>query len=1559
MRQRLPLLLGRFLLSSAILAIALLVSSADLLAQTPEAVRAEGYTPERDAQQRVVPCNLNDAGSIIPGAATAQSNDLTLDTLFLCFNDEILIDHNGDQRLDGDPDLSTQAGVGYAWYSCVPSVDGPTLGAVSADPCLIPNAGAPAGSPPFFISTGGRFDGDVLFFNRGDVQTAFNGGNPYLVWFAPITFDSLETVGTTNFPRYENGGSCVSVSTDAAFAVVYLNQLTAGNLQLNNCSGTFDVDGGLPGWRVGDFYDISITNATDPSITGTVLNPDVAGGGRVEFTVPQAGTYTIRVTDSKGCDVTTLSADMSACIPPDFVKVTIDTILGAPGSTVCVPVTVEGFQNIVSFQFGLDYDEVLLRFDGFQNVGIAPFGPTDFNDNGDAVIVAAATFSMPYNIADGGTLFEMCFEVLGLEGEFGSVVETEPISGIEFGTATGATLDYEFCTGGVVITTNTLALLAEQEGQGCGGEDENFFVARVFGGTPPYTITWELQGSGNVQGPQILVAENQPFATAANLAPGVYDITAVDAGGNTDVVQLSIADGPELGLYIDRLSSLRCFGDANGALFAVPTLNFTDVSNPGSDYTFVWDTGETSQGINDLGVGNYSVTVTDSRGCTATADNTITAPSALSVTLAVTDATCTGLNDGEIRVNTTGGTPMGANYTYTYTTPGGTTANAPSNNITINAESGPYIISVVDDNGCRVDTTALVGAQRAIGLTPAITEIQCAGDMNGEITVVASATLGTAAPPFQFTWFGAPGAVSTPTQSTLGSLGQGTYRVVAEDADGCLVRDTFTLIEPQQLQISLDGSTPESCDPGGDGTATISAMGGRNGTQPYTFEWRDSDYNIVASAAMATGLTGGFYTGYVIDESGCIDSLPQPIEITAPDRPVVQSLDDDQLDCNGDANGSLTVAVTPGAAPIDRIEWDNGGTGTMIDNLVAGIYEVIITDTDGCVTRQTAEVTEPDPLAVDDAALVPPPCFEGGEGSITLTLIGGTGPYTFDWSDGTMGVGANSISGPTITEGTYLVTVTDANDCPALQESYFLDDPEGINPTESGVVAASCAAGVEDGQLTVSAELPGDPAATFLFNWSSGETGSGISSTATMLQGGRITVAIQEASMVCPPQEFSYEIPAPDPLVPNFAVREDVRCFGESSGRIFIDEVQGGTPGFTYAWTYNGQTFTGNELNDIPAATVSLEIQDANGCTLNEDIVISEPDELVLDLDVPGTLEPSCAGYDDGIVSLATSGGNLGAPYTYRWNDDPNRNAAVARDLEAGTYTVIVSDFKGCTDELTYTLTEPDAIEYTLSEFEDIVCFGDLTTLTVEDAFGGQGLTVDDYQVSINGSSYQPIGTEFQVPGGIVIPIQVIDAAECVVDDEIIIPAPPAITVNLPDEVEVELGDSVRLRPDIFPGGAPIDFDNIVWTPDTLISFRGSNFADPYVSPLSSTVYTVTVFDEDGCSQSASVLVNVDRNRNVFIPNAFSPNNDSNNDVFKILTGPGVRSINYLRIFNRWGEAIYAEEDLQLNDFGQEAAWDGTYRGRRVPEGVYVYLTEVTFLDGKSFIYKGDVMVVH
>jgi len=133
------------------------------------------------------------------------------------------------------------------------------------------------------------------------------------------------------------------------------------------------------------------------------------------------------------------------------------------------------------------------------------------------------------------------------------------------------------------------------------------------------------------------------------------------------------------------------------------------------------------------------------------------------------------------------------------------------------------------------------------------------------------------------------------------------------------------------------------------------------------------------------------------------------------------------------------------------------------------------------------------------------------------------------------------------------------------------------------------------------------------------------------------------------------------------------------------------------------------------------------------------------------------------------------------------------------------------------------------------------------------------------------------------------------------------------------------------------------------------------VAPLESQVYSLTIFDENGCSGSDDILVEIDRNRNVFVPNAFSPNGDGVNDLFRPFIGPGVANVNFMRVFDRWGELVFSTDDLpvflptDLDDSG----WDGTLNGQLMNPGVYVYIIEVEFVDGIVLLFRGDVTLLY
>ena len=200
-----------------------------------------------------VPCTDNDAGAISFGTLIGQSNDVSPDTIYLCFGDTLPIIHNGDFQINGDPNPATPPGIGYAFYDCRPTVDGPDLAAILTDPCL--NRTSP------LVFMGGNFpqtqgiwvaveeaNGNLRLTNSGFHQEAFNMGvpEPVQLWFAPITVDNFAVL------EYENGGPCVSASIGEAFSVVYLEavQVTADFPDFGPAlQGAFSVVGGLPEFR--------------------------------------------------------------------------------------------------------------------------------------------------------------------------------------------------------------------------------------------------------------------------------------------------------------------------------------------------------------------------------------------------------------------------------------------------------------------------------------------------------------------------------------------------------------------------------------------------------------------------------------------------------------------------------------------------------------------------------------------------------------------------------------------------------------------------------------------------------------------------------------------------------------------------------------------------------------------------------------------------------------------------------------------------------------------------------------------------------------------------------------------------------------------------------------------------------------------------------------------------------------------------------------------------------------------------------------------------------------
>jgi gliding motility-associated-like protein len=406
---------------------------------------------------------------------------------------------------------------------------------------------------------------------------------------------------------------------------------------------------------------------------------------------------------------------------------------------------------------------------------------------------------------------------------------------------------------------------------------------------------------------------------------------------------------------------------------------------------------------------------------------------------------------------------------------------------------------------------------------------------------------------------------------------------------------------------------------------------------------------------------------------------------------------------------------------------------------------------------------------------------------------------------------------------------------------------------------------------------------------------------------------------------------------------KDATCHGDSDGSIQVIAT-GGSPGYTYTWQGgpSSPTFSG-----IAAGKHFVTVKDSHNCTQTDSFSISEPETLIAQID-SFTLNLSCGSSNDGIITIDVSGGNDG-PYSFLWNPDVS-SVYQAVNLAAGQYLITVTDRKGCSDTTAYSLSSPPPIVTTWPEVLPPECFGDETVLQINQVTGGNG----NYSFNINGGQLLDIGDPVLIPSGIYI-VSVFDDRGCSDDTTYTIMEPNPILVSIgPDDPIIELGDSLFIIGHVDQSDNQIEMTR--WTSTSPIGC--DTCAGTWVFNFLPTIYTWTVTDENGCQGSASITVDVDFNRHVFMPNAFTPNRDGRNDEFKIFTGPGVEAINYFHIYDRWGNLVHSETGL-LPDPAGAGKWDGTYNGEPLSPGVYVYVAEVSFIDNHTtLVYRGDVTLI-
>ncbi len=578
------------------------------------------------------------------------------------------------------------------------------------------------------------------------------------------------------------------------------------------------------------------------------------------------------------------------------------------------------------------------------------------------------------------------------------------------------------------------------------------------------------------------------------------------------------------------------------------------------------------------------------------------------------DLACFGDSNGTATLNPSGGTPP---YSIQWST-GETTATITG------LSAGPYGYTITDATGnSKVDGFSILEPGPII---PAVnrTNISCFGANDG----AASLNPFGGTPPYSYLWS------TGSTASSISNLGVGFYSYTVTDANGCTRIGDFSINTPWTILPNISVQDV-SCFGGNDGSATLNPL---EGTPPYSFEWSTG-----ATTATISGLSAGFYSYTITDANGCTYSSGVLIRQAAPIIPNASVVN--VSGCHNDANGSATLNPSGGTPPYSYV-WSTGETTATITGLSAGSYSYTITDSQGCVRMGSLGILNMPPViaTVDVQSSL---CFGDSDGAASLTVMGGTPPYTYLWSNGATTATITGLMG-----GPYSYTVTDANGC-TYSGGLCIMKPAPIIPN---LIRENISCfGAADGSATLNPS-GGTPPYTYL--WSNGSTSNMISG----LDVGNYAYTITDANGCTRVGDFS--ITTPWPIIPNLEIVYD-GCSATASLNPFE-----GTPPYTYMWSTGETTAT---ITGLGSGTYSYTITDANGCTYSDTFVIDAPASPVqCQINV---LSPPTPPSNNGMAAAIASGGT--APYTYEWSN--GETTVIANSLPAGFISVTITDATGCT----------------------------------------------------------------------------------------------------------------------------------------------------------------------------------------------------------------------------------------------------------------------------------------
>lgn len=1131
----------------------------------------------------------------------------------------------------------------------------------------------------------------------------------------------------------------------------------------------------------------------------------------------------------------------------------------------------------------------------------------------------------------------------------------EDATGLGGGNYTVTVTNAAGCTASVSATVNSSTGLAvtfdSTNAASCNATADGIAFISVSGGNPTYSYLWN---------------DGQTIEDATGLMAGNYSVTVTDASGcSTTSGPHTVSEPTAVLLAVDSTQDASCSGQTDGAIYL-------SVSGGNPTYSFAWPGGQTTEDVTGLTNGSYTITATDANGCTDTVTAIISVPLPINISLNPIVPLCGGGSgsDGCIGATVTGGN---GNFGYSW-------SNGASIDSICGLSNGTYIFTVTDtvSTGAgtlvciAVDSVVINQPDSLIATIDSIVNVACVGDSTGTLRVAL--TGGTMN--YDYLWSNGD------TLATTTGLPSGTYCVTVTDVNGCtattcdsisepffnIPQDTFFICAGDSVQIlvNTNGSsiswTPE-------GTLSDSTIAGPfaspNTTTTYVVTVGGAEGNLIGNGDFESGNVGftSQYTyggatagGYVIDTnanvyngqhsgydhtSGAGNYLIadgssannnvwcQSVTVTPNTnydfstwfnnivRPT-SNFGDPTLQVT--INGSV-ILTTP-AIPENPDQWLqfaatwNSGVATTADICIStvgasggghdfGIDDISFTGPSSCSMIDSITVIVSDPAV--NITPVTIQCNGDSTGCVTATTTGGFGIYTYNWSNGNT---TNNMCN--LPAGSYTVVATDSLGC-VDSLTYNMTQPAVLAATVDNTQDVSCGGG-NDGAINVSV-VGGTPA--YNYDWSSGSTDEDLSNLGL----GSYTLVVTDANNCT--DTISTTISSASGISISDTSTQ-ASCNGSIDGAINLVPIGGSTP-YTYLWS-NGATT--EDLTAIGAGVYTVTLTDNSSCAIPYSVTITEPDALNVNLD--SSSDPTCGVGNDGAINMTVTGGT--GPVTLLWSTGQTTEDLTG--LTGGTYNLTATDSLGCSATNGITLSPASDLTLSINTIRGILAC-DQVSIGELQAVASSSDTIT-YAWS-NGATTATINS--LAAGFYTVTVTTSTGCSAIATATVVAPIQPTVSayVNNPGTTNaiIELGDPFKLNAGnnqttqgvtyawTYTGPTGIDAQIANATVPATTSTPDDDGDYIFVIVASATTDTVTCIDQD------TLTVTVEE-RFDGVPDAFTPNEDGNNDLFRPI-GLDATDIIEFTVYNRWGQVMYRGDDL--NNEG----WDGTFNNVAQPRDVYMY----------------------